>query len=200
MKTSKYSVWARHFKAPLAKEGEDLFGAVYRIATSFVGKTLLRAYVANIGGVHKFREQKILIKRIYKIDLRGAEVKNGCTTTMYPNVQFVCGYDKNIGGDVVQDFLPFDADELYESRAMLDKDSKRMCGEYADRLSTIVGCIKWEAKQLSEHLRHYREIAKEFIGRGYATKRIWKNPKLDELVNHLMRLADDKIIAEVCND
>ena len=197
MKTSKYSVWARHFRDPKVKEGEDLFGAVYRIAVSFVGKTLLRAYVANIGGVHKFREQKILIKRIYKIDLRGAEVKNGSTTTMYPNVEFVGSYETEDG---VREGFHFDAEELYESKAMLDKDSKRMCGEYADRLSTIVGCIKWEAKQLSEHLRHYREIAKEFIGRGYATKRIWKNPKLDELVNHLMRLADDKIIAEVCND
>lgn len=73
MKVTKYSVWARHFKDPLAKEGEDLFGAVCRIATSFVG-------------------------------------------------------------------------------------------------------------------------------RGYATKRILKNPKLDDLISHLMKLADNKIIAEVCYD
>ena len=197
MKVSKYSVWARHFKAPLAKEGEDMFGAVYRIATSFVGKTLLRAHIANIGGAHKFKEQKILVKRIYKIDLRGHEVKNGSLITCYPNVQFVGSYECDDG---VRDCLHFDADELYESRAMLDKDSKRMCGDYAERLSVVVGSIKWEAKQLSESLRNYREIAKEFIGRGYATKRIWKNPKLDELVNHLMKLADDKIIAEVCNE
>lgn len=96
--------------------------------------------------------------------------------------------------------VEFDADELYENKKLLAKDSARMCGDYAETLSRLVGTAKWEAKHLSKTIRDYRDVATEFIGRGYASKRIWKNPKLDELINKLMPLADDPLIAEVCDD
>lgn len=197
MVQSKYSIWARHFRYPVVKEGEDPFDAVYRIALSFLGKTMLRAHIANVGGAKVFRDQAVLIRSVYKIDMRGAEVKKGSTITSYPKVEFVgeCTAD-----DGRQWVVEFDANELYENKKLLAKDSARMCGDYAETLSRLVGTAKWEAKHLSSTLRDYRDVATEFIGRGYAGKRIWKNPKLDELINKLMPLADDPLIAEVCDD
>lgn len=197
MKTSKYSVWARHFRYPVAKEGEAPFDAVYRITLSFLGKTMLRAHIASVGGAKVFKDQEVLILRVYSINMRGAEVKNGSTITSYPKVEFVGECTADDGRKWV---LEFDANELYENKKLLAKDSARMCGDYADTLCRLVGTAKWEAKRLSETLRDYRDVATEFIGRGYASKRIWKNPKLDELINKLMPLADDPLIAEVCNE
>lgn len=197
MKMSRYSVWARHFRSPKAEEGEDRFGAVYRIAISFLGNTMLRAHIASVGGASVFRDQEVLIRSVHTIDMRGVEVTNGSTTTFCPKVEFVgeCTSD-----DGMKRVVGFDSRELYENRKLLDKDSRRLCGDYADTLSRIVGTAKWEAKHLSNTLRDYKDVATEFIGRGYAGKRIWKDPRLDELINRLMPLADDPLIAEVCDD
>ena len=197
-KTTRYSIWARCFKTPKAKGGESRFEAAYRIARSFVGKTAWEAHVISLCGVGvKLRDKLVTITGIYQVSLDGMEIKNGSTTTLYPNATFI-GEAKRDDGTVMQGI--YGAETLYETKELLAKDSKLMCGGYAEALSRALSLVRYNAKQLQDHLREYRDIENEYTDRAWVVRPIWKDKRLDDLIARLMPIADDALITEVCDD
>ena len=195
-RTTRYSIWARNFKSPKSKGGESRFEAAYRIARLFVGKTVWEAHVISCCGVGvKLRDKLVTITGIYQVALDGMEIKNGSTTTLYPNATFI-GEAKRDDGTVMQGI--YGAETLYETKELLAKDSKLMCGGYAEALTRNMNLVRYYARHLQGYLREYRDIANEFTKRGWT--QMWKDRRLDAVIVRLMPIADDALITEVCDD
>lgn len=187
-RASRYSLWARHIKKPRMNEGETVFDAVSRIAHGFVGKKVWQATVVrHFGHVVALEDKPVTLTGIAKIDMIGAEVRNGSTGTLYPNVTFV-GDTEKWGG------VYFSADTIYETQLLIGKDSEVMCGGYGKALNEALMLVRHSAKILIEHLIEYRGIATGFAGRGW--ERVWEDKRHDDLVARLMPLADDEELAK----
>lgn len=183
-KTSRYSLWARRIKSPRIDEGESAFDAVNRIAHEFIGRTLWQANVVReYGKVVALVDEPIKVTGIAKVDMIGAKVQNGSSGTLYPDVTFVCETGKASG-------LWVSATRIYETKELLGKDSKVMCGGYGEALNTALALVRHSASALVEHLVEYRGIAQAFAGRGW--KRVWEDARHDRMVARLMPLADDE--------
>lgn len=183
-RASRYSVWARHIKKPRMNEGETVFDAVSRIAHGFVGKKVWQATVVrHFGHVVALEDKPVTLTGIAKIDMIGAEVRNGSTGTLYPNVTFVGDTEKWAG-------VYFSADTIYETQLLIGKDSEVMCGGYGKALNEALMLVRHSAKTLIDHLNDYREIAQAFAGRGW--ERVWEDARHDSMVARLMPLADDE--------
>jgi hypothetical protein len=183
-RASRYSLWARHIKKPRMNEGETVFDAVSRIAHGFVGKKVWQAtIVRHFGNVVALEDKPVTLTGIAKVDMIGAEVKNGRAGTLYPNVTFVGDTEKCAG-------VHFSADTIYETQLLIGKDSDVMCGGYGRALNEALMLVRHSAKILIEHLIEYRGIAQAFAGRGW--KRVWEDARHDSMVARLMPLADDE--------
>lgn len=148
-RASRYSLWARHIKKPRVNEGETVFDAVSRIAHGFVGKKVWQATVVrHFGNVVALEDKPVTLTGIAKIDMIGAEVKNGSTETLYPNVTFVGDTEKWAG-------VYFRADTIYETQLLIGKDSEVMCGGYGKALNEALMLVR-NNKILIEHLIEYR--------------------------------------------
>lgn len=183
-KTSRYSLWARRIKSPRIDEGESAFDAVNRIAHEFIGRTLWRATVVReFGKAVALVDEPVKLTGISMVDMIGADVKNGSSGTLYPDVTFLCETEKWKGCAV-------SATKIYETRELLGKDSEVMCGGYGEALNTALALVRHSASALVGHLVEYRRIAQAFAGRGW--KRVWEDARHDSMVARLMPLADDE--------
>ncbi len=196
-KLTRYSIWSRYFRTPKAKDGESTFDAVNRIAKAFVGREVWRATTRSVERVVvALRDMPVRLVGIRSIDLHGKEVKNGSIGTYYPNVTFSVHTTDANGNEYVG--ISYRADELYETREQLAKDSVLMCDGYSNAFRNALSSIRYHALSLQASLQSYRNIAAEYAGRGWATKRIWEDGRVDAMIARLMPIADDAEIAEVC--
>lgn len=183
-KTSRYSLWARRIKSPRINDGESAFDAVNRIAHEFVGKTLWQANVVReYGKTVALADEPVKVTGIAKVDMIGASVQNGSSGTLYPDVTFVCETEKARGCWI-------SATRIYETKELLGKDSKVMCGGYGEALNTALALVRHSARVLVGHLVEYRSIAQGFAGRGWGN--VWEDARHDRMVARLMPLADDE--------
>lgn len=183
-KTSRYSLWARRIKSPRINDGESAFDAVNRIAHEFVGKTLWQANVVReYGETVALADEPVKVTGIAKVDMIGAKVQNGRSGTLYPDVTFVCEAENARGCWI-------SATRIYETKELLGKDSKVMCGGYGEALNTALALVRFSARDLVRHLVEYRSIAQGFAGRGWGN--VWEDARHDRMVARLMSLADDE--------